>query len=123
THLVEVRFRRVNRLRAERGAAIAILAFCGVLGGVVISLLFASGIANRVVKLQANMSKLATGGVLDPLPGGNDEIGILGEGMAGTAAILKYRTAALENALHGIAHADASGHRFAFNRAYAELAG
>jgi len=121
--LLESRFRRVDTLRGQLNAGTAACVFFGVIGGVVISLLFASGITNRVGKLQENVSKLATGGVLDPLPGGRDEIGVLSEGMARTARILKHRTAALENALHGIAQADAEGRCVTFNRAYAELAG
>jgi len=121
--LLESRFRRVDTLRAQLNTAIAACMFFGVIGGVVISLLFASGITNRVGKLQENVSRLATGGFLDPLPGGRDEIGVLSQWMARTARILRHRTAALENALHGIAQADASGRCSTFNRAYAELAG
>ena len=68
--LLEVQSRDVERLHMELRATTAICVFLGVVGGVVISLLFASGITNRIGKLQANVSRLATGGVLEPLAGG-----------------------------------------------------
>jgi signal transduction histidine kinase/CheY-like chemotaxis protein/CHASE3 domain sensor protein/HPt (histidine-containing phosphotransfer) domain-containing protein len=120
--LLQIQSRDVERLHLELRATTGICVFFGVVGGVLISLLFASGITNRIGKLQANVSHLATGGVLEPLPGGRDEIGALSEGVAQTAEVLRQRTGALENALHGIAQVDAAGCYLSFNKAYAEIA-
>lgn len=120
--LLEVQSGDVQRLQLELRATTGICVFFGVAGGIVISLLFASGITNRIAKLQANVSRLATGGVLEPLPGGRDEIGALSEGVAQTAEVLRQRTGALENALHGIAQVDSAGRYLSFNKAYAEIA-
>ena len=120
--LVE-RLRRVATLRAELRATTGICVFFGVIGGVVISVLFASGITNRISRLRENMVQLATGGDLTLPPGGHDEIGALSEGLSRTAEILGQRTLALENALHGIAEADAAGCYVSFNKAYATLTG
>ena len=112
----------VERVHLELRATTAICAFFGVVGGIVISLLFASGITNRILKLRANVSRLATGGVLERLPGGLDEIGALSEGLTQTAEVLRQKTGALENALHGIAQVDPDGHYLSFNKAYAKIA-
>ena len=120
--LLGVQLRDVEQLHMELRATTAICVFFGVLGGIVISILFASGITNRIAKLQANVSRLATGGVLEPLPGGRDEIGALSEGVAKTAEVLRQRTGALENALHGIAQVDPDGRYLSFNKAYAKIA-
>jgi len=121
--LLEARFERVSRLRSELFAATGLCMFLGVAGAIAVSLLYGSGITQRIKCLQENVARLATGGTLTPLPSGRDEIGALGEGMAKTAEVLRHRTAALENALHGIAEVDAAGHFLSFNKAYAELAG
>jgi PAS domain S-box-containing protein len=121
--LLDARLRRADRLRHVARIATGFCMFFGVVGGVVISLLYGAGITQRIKKLQANVARLATGGALNPLPGGRDEIGALGEGIAQTAEVLRRRTAALENALHGIAEADASGLYLSCNRAYCEMAG
>jgi PAS domain S-box-containing protein len=120
--LLGVQLRDVEQLHMELRATTGICVFFGVLGGIAISILFASGITNRIAKLQANVSRLATGGVLEPLPGGRDEIGALSEGVAKTAEVLRQRTGALENALHGIAQVDPDGRYLSFNKAYAKIA-
>ncbi len=120
---LEARLRQVGELRSILAAAIGFCMFFGVAGGVIISMLYGSGITRRVKKLQENVAILANGGVLNPLPGGRDEIGALADGMAKTAEVLRHRTGALENALHGIAEADPRGHYVSFNKAYAGLAG
>lgn len=121
--LLELRFEQVDRLRVARRIATLICVLIGVIGGFAISILFASGITRRIGKLQENVARLATCGVLDPLPGGRDEIGALSEGIARNAEILRRRNTALENALHGIAEADVAGRCLSYNKAYAELAG
>jgi PAS domain S-box-containing protein len=120
--ILEAQSRDVARLNTELRATTVICVVFGVLGGVVISLLFASGITNRVRKLQDNVSRLGTGGALELLPEGRDEIGALGEGLARAAEILRQRTGALENALHGIAQVDQGGRYISFNKAYADIA-
>ena len=112
----------VGRLHTELRATTGVCVIFGVLGGVLVSLLFASGITNRVGRLQANVSRLATGGALEALPGGRDEIGLLSEGVGRAAEVLRQKTAALENALHGIARVDQTGRYLSFNQAYAEIA-
>jgi PAS domain S-box-containing protein len=122
TRLLEAQSQAVARLRMELRATTGICVFLGVVGGVVISILFASGITNRILKLQANVSRLATGGVLELLPKGRDEIGALSEGLAQTAEVLRQKTGALENALHGIAQVDPAGRYLSFNKAYGQIA-
>jgi PAS domain S-box-containing protein len=114
---------RVQTLRARMRAAIGIFVLVGVLGGSIISVLFASGITLRIRRLAENVAQLPSGGALRPGPGGQDEIGLLGQGIASAAEILRQKTAALENALHGIAQADASGRLVSFNKVFGELAG
>jgi PAS domain S-box-containing protein len=121
--LLEGRSRRVDALRADLRTITAIWVFLGVTGGVVISILFALGITNRIGRLRQNVARLATGGVLDLLPEGRDEIGALSEWVARTTEILRQRTAALENASHGIAQIDGAGHYLDFNPAYSQLTG
>jgi signal transduction histidine kinase/CheY-like chemotaxis protein len=103
--VLNVRVQRMQALRARMRAVIGIFVFVGVLGGVIISVLFASGITSRIGRLAENVAKLAQGCPLDPGPGGGDEIGLLGRGIAGAAEILSQKTAAFENALHGFAQA------------------
>src|SRR5208283_3732416 len=111
------------RLRNQLRTATLIFGLLGVVGGTVISLLFAAGITRRIEKLHRNVVRLKTGQPLALLPEGRDEIGALSEGIAIAAEMLKQRTAALENALHGIAQADASGRYVSFNKAFGELTG
>lgn len=111
-----------DKLHADLRAVTGFCVLFGVLGGVVISLLFASGITNRVRKLQENVSKLATGGELDLLPEGQDEIGDLCRGVSQTSQMLRQRTGALENAPYGFAQVDETGHYLSINQAYARIA-
>ena len=119
---LETQLGDVDRLHTELRITTGIFAIFGVLGGVLVSLLFASGITHRVAMLQASVSHLATGGDLKTLPGGRDEIGALSDSVARAADVLRQKTAALENALHGIARVDQSGCYLSFNQAYAEIA-
>jgi PAS domain S-box-containing protein len=121
--LLETRLNQAGRLRTILKAVTACCMFFGVVGGVLVSLLYGAGITQRIKNLQENVVRLATGGALNPMPGGRDEIGALGEGIARTAEVLRRRTDALENALHGIAEADASGRYLSCNRAYCEMTG
>ena len=120
--LLGAQSRDVRGLQRALRASTGVCVFLGVVGGVVISLLFASGITNRIRKLQENVSRLASGALPDPLPGGRDEIGVLAQGIAQAAELLRQRTGALEHALHGIAQVDGEGRYLSFNKAYAELA-
>jgi PAS domain S-box-containing protein len=121
--LLGERLRQVATLRAEVRATTTVCLLFGVIGGVVSSLLFASGIARRIGRLRENVVQLASGGVSLPSPGARDEIGALSEAVASTEGILRERAVAFENALQGIAEVDASGRYASFNEAYAELAG
>jgi PAS domain S-box-containing protein len=118
-----VHLRRAAILRAELSSTTVGCVFFGVVGGMAISLLFASGITKRIGSLQRYVVQLAGGGALTPLPGGGDEIGALSDGMSRAAGILRRRREILENALHGIALASAAGGYVSFNKAYAALAG
>ncbi|MGB7761261.1 MAG: ATP-binding protein, partial [Bryobacteraceae bacterium] len=111
------------RLRTQLRAATLIFGLLGVVGGTVISLLFAAGITRRIEKLHRNVVRLKTGQPLALLPEGRDEIGALSEGIAIAAEMLAQRTAALENALHGIAQVDDAGRYVSFNKAFGELMG
>jgi PAS domain S-box-containing protein len=107
---------RAAMLRAEIQKISAIFVIFGVVGGVVISILFASGITFRIEKLKQNVAKLATGGVLDPMPQGHDEIGALSRDVSKASEILRH-------ALHGVARADSSGRYVSCNRTYSLLTG
>lgn len=121
--LLKIRMHRLDALRTGLRAIIGICLFLGVTGGVVMSILFHSGVTHRIETLQRNVARLVNNGVLEPLPQAHDEIGALSEGMARTAEILRRRTAALENASHGIAEVDAEGRYLNFNPAYRQLTG
>jgi PAS domain S-box-containing protein len=123
TRMFEERTARAQALRSRLSAVIGICAIGGVLGGCIISMLFASGITSRIEKLKQNVSRLATGARLDAHPAGSDEIGLLNEGVIRTAEILRTKATALENALQGIAQADARGRLVSYNKACAELLG
>jgi PAS domain S-box-containing protein len=108
--------RRAARLRAEIQTISAICAIFGVAGGVVISILFASGITLRIEKLKENVARLAMGGPFDNLPEDHDEIGALTQGVSKASELLRH-------ALHGVARADSSGRYLSLNRTYAVLTG
>jgi PAS domain S-box-containing protein len=114
--VMDDRLSHAASLRAEIQMISAICVVFGVVGGVVISIFFASGIAFRIEKLKENVAKLATGGLLDPMPGGHDEIGALTQGVSKASEILRH-------ALHGVARADSFGRFLSFNRTYAVLTG
>ena len=113
----------VRELRFRSSAVIAGCALGGVAAGWAVWILFASGITVRIRRLQENVARLAAGAPLDPGPQGRDEIGLLNEGVAQTVTALRMKTGAFENALHGIAQADAAGAFVSVNKACAELLG
>jgi len=121
--LLSERITRVRELRLWSSAVIATCAVGGVAGGLAVWILFASGITARIRRLQENVARLATGAPLEAGPEGHDEIGLLNEGVAQTVRILRMKTGALENALHGIAQADAAGAFVSVNKACGELLG
>lgn len=121
--ITEERAARVQTLRASLSRVIGICAIGGLAGGCFISALFASGITSRIERLKTNLARLATGEALNPNPVGRDEIGLLNEGIIRTSETLRIKTSALENALQGIAQADASGWLVSFNKACADLLG
>jgi len=114
--VLDDRLRRAAGLRAEIQTISAVCVIFGVVGGVVISILFASGITFRIEKLKDNVAKLATGGRLDEMPEDHDEIGALTQGVFKASEILRH-------ALHGVARVDSSGRYLSFNRTYAVLTG
>lgn len=114
---------QVHALHLRLSLVIGICAVGGVFGGLVISMLFASGITSRIAKVKENLARLSAGVPLDHDPAGQDEIGMLNEGILRTAAILRTRTSALENALQGIALSNSSGRLTCFNKAFADLVG
>ncbi|HXA64589.1 MAG TPA: ATP-binding protein [Bryobacteraceae bacterium] len=114
--VMDDRLSRAALLRAEIQMSSAICVVFGVVGGVVISILFASGITFRIEKLKENVAKLPTGGLLEPMPEGRDEIGALTQDVSQASEILRH-------ALHGVARADSSGRYLSFNHTYAVLTG
>ena len=121
--LREASRRRAGHWRGQLRAATLIFGLTGVLGGAMISILFAYGITVRIERLRRNVARLKAGRPLAFLPEGTDEIGALSEGIAAASEMLDHRAAALENALHGIAQADAAGRYISFNKAFGELLG
>jgi PAS domain S-box-containing protein len=114
--VMDDRLSRAALLRAQIQMISAICVIFGVVGGVVISILFASGITVRIEKLKENVAKLATGGLLDPMPEGHDEIGALTQDVSKASEILRH-------ALHGVARVDSAGRYLSFNQTYAVLTG
>jgi PAS domain S-box-containing protein len=114
--ILDERLRGAASLRSEIQGVSAVCVIFGVAGGVGMSILFASGITLRIERLKQNVAKLATGGLLDPMPGGQDEIGTLAQAVSEASEILRH-------ALHGVARADSSGRYLSFNRTYAVLTG
>jgi len=114
--LLDARLSRAALLRAAIQAISAVCVIFGVAGGVVTSLLFASGITFRIEKLKQNVAKLATGGRVDPMPEGHDEIGALTQGVSKASEILRH-------ALYGVARVDSSGRHLSYNQTYAALTG
>jgi len=115
--------RRTGRLRQSMTLVIGICLFLGLWGAIVMPRLFASGITVRIESLAEAISRLAAGAPLDPLPRGQDEIGALSTGIGRAAAVLRQKTMAIENAMHGIAMVDALGRCSWCNRAYRKLTG
>jgi signal transduction histidine kinase/CheY-like chemotaxis protein/HPt (histidine-containing phosphotransfer) domain-containing protein len=113
---------QVASLRGELGAVTGVGMFCGLLGGVAMTLLFARGISNRLAGVQRNLARLANGSAPERLAG-RDEIGALNQGLLRVAEVLRRKGLALDNALHGIAEVDAAGRYLWVNKTYAEMAG
>ncbi len=68
-----------DRLRRRGIITVAISLLFGLVGGGFATLLFASGIANRIRRLEDNAARMARRDRQLPTPGGNDEIGQLGD--------------------------------------------
>jgi CHASE3 domain sensor protein len=101
--LLDERLSSAALLRSKVQGISAVCIIFGVTGSVVIALLFASGITLRIGRVKENVAKLITGGLLDPLPEGQDEIGTLAQayrkplrffGMLCTASPVLIRPAA-----------------------------
>ena len=78
-----------DRLRRRGIITIAISLLFGLVGGGFATLLFASGIANRILRLEDNAARLARRERQLPTPGGSDEIGQLGERLAEADRLLR----------------------------------
>lgn len=113
---------RVERLRSEQSAILAMCLLGGLAGGVAMSLLFARGIAVRIGRLQRNMARLAAGGEPEALAG-RDEIARVNQSVLQMAEILRRKTLALDQALHGIAEVDAQGQCVWCNKVFSESTG
>jgi PAS domain S-box-containing protein len=114
--LLNERLSHAALLRTGIQSISAVCVIFGVVGGVIISLLFASGITVRIERLKENLTKLATGGLFDPMSEGQDEIGVLTQGVFKASQILQF-------ALQGVARVDSSLRHLSFNRTYAALTG
>ena len=90
----------INRLAF---VIIAASALVGILGGLAANVLFTSGIARRIGRLEANADLLARGQPLADLPAGADEIGRLGRALRGAAELLRGREAALTESVGQLA--------------------
>ncbi len=119
---LEASRRRVEALRSQQSAILATCLFGGLLGGIAMSLLFARGITSRVARLQRNMARLNAGAEPEPVTG-RDEIARLNQDVLHVAQILRRKTRALDQALHGIAEVDAAGYCVWCNQAFAEATG
>lgn len=119
---LEISRGRVESLRSQQSAILATCLFGGLLGGIVMSLLFARGITSRIALLQRNIERLDAGAGLETVAG-CDEIALLNQGVLQVAGILRRKTLALDEALHGIAEVDARGHCVWCNKAFAQTTG
>jgi signal transduction histidine kinase/CheY-like chemotaxis protein/PAS domain-containing protein len=109
-------------LRSEQSAITATCLFGGLLGGIAMSLLFARGITSRIARIQRNIAGLDAGA--EPqIVAGRDEIAVLNQGVLHLSRILRRKTLALSQALHGIAEVDADGHCVWCNKVFEEATG
>ncbi|MGI8962120.1 MAG: ATP-binding protein [Bryobacteraceae bacterium] len=93
--------RRARRHRADQevhiiaGFSMAV----GLLGGLMASLLFTSGVGRRILLLECNAQKLTTGAKIVPLRTAHDEIGRLDKALMETYELLARRSRGLKAAI------------------------
>lgn len=93
----EIRDQKLKNARNLSTQIIAASTIFGLLGGVAAMVLFSRGIVGRVKKIQANAERLANELPLEPIHGGNDEIGKLGGRLEEASELLKSGRQALRD--------------------------
>jgi signal transduction histidine kinase/CheY-like chemotaxis protein len=88
---LDIRLAEVEAARQQQVVATGAVIALGLIGGLVVALLFATGIVRRVERLQDNAGRLAGEQPLVSLPPGEDEIGRLGRALEAAAALLAER--------------------------------
>ena len=119
---VDAYMARVNELRGQQNGIMTICVLFGVVGGAIMTVLFAHGITGRIGKIQGNIARIVTGAAVHPLRGA-DEIGGLNAGMLQVERSMAQQRAALETAPGGIAEVDGQGRYRWLNKAYRDVAG
>ena len=109
---------------AQRRAAWAVLGCVGlgIVGGLVLLLVFVTQVLSRIRKLNQSCIALASGQLIDDQKSA-DEIGKVSSGLAYASRLIHDRNQTLENALEGIAFVDPQGAFLHFNRAFLSLFG
>ncbi|MGH2766804.1 MAG: diguanylate cyclase [Actinomycetota bacterium] len=97
---------RVHQARADRYRSLATAVagagvILGLLGGVLATAVFTSGVTKRVRRLEDNTERMARGEPLRSLPPGSDEIGRLGRAMEEAAARLGETKGLLQGVIDG----------------------
>jgi diguanylate cyclase (GGDEF)-like protein/PAS domain S-box-containing protein len=96
----------LNRTRADRYRSVATWVagaglVLGLLGGLLATAAFTSGVTRRTRRLTDNAERLADGRPLEQLPPGDDEIGRLGRAMQDSAAELGRARGLLQGVIEG----------------------
>lgn len=97
TRLAE-RIAEVQRTRVHTVSGIVASVIFGIGGGLLATLLFTSGISQRVWTLERNARRLANGRTLLPMPLGDDEIGHVGRELERTSRLLERKAQELKQA-------------------------
>jgi PAS domain S-box-containing protein len=119
--LLYARFAGLERFRIITMAGILLILTLAFGSSLFIWILFAYGIRRRIRDMKASLAQIGTGQFVDLEA--SDELQAVCAGLVSTAENLHQKNLVLENAFHGIAQADGSGHYLSFNKAYAEIVG
>jgi putative nucleotidyltransferase with HDIG domain len=88
----------VQRTRVHTVSGIVASVVFGIGGGLLATLLFTSGISQRIWTLERNARRLANGRTLLPMPWGDDEIGHVGRELERTSRLLERKAQELKQA-------------------------
>ncbi|HVA44335.1 MAG TPA: CHASE3 domain-containing protein, partial [Acidimicrobiales bacterium] len=96
--LLAARRAQENRLTFWLNTALGVIVGAGLLGGLAAALILGIGVARRVEALRDNAERLQDEEPLTGLPGGADEVGLLGRALGTASELLAERTRRLRQA-------------------------